>query len=59
MLNFELMQLFFGAEAVRELGLFHEHCFAESEPLDVEAWKARGRLVRIRDNFAKLLSPLL
>jgi len=58
-LNFELMQLFFGAEAVRELGLFHEHCFSESEPLDVEAWKQRGRFVQFRDNFAKLWSPLL
>lgn len=58
-LNFELMQIFYGAEAVRELGLFHEHCFEESEPLDVEAWNRRGRLVRFRDNFAKLLSPLL
>ena len=58
-LNFELMQLFFGREAVRALGVFHEHCFAESEPLDVTAWNARGRVVRFRDNFAKLLSPLL
>jgi cardiolipin synthase len=58
-LNFELMQIFYGSEAVRELGLFHEHCFAESEPLDPEAWNRRGRVVRIRDNFAKLLSPLL
>ena len=58
-LNFELMQLFFGPEAVRELGLFHEHCFEESEPLDVEAWRQRGRFVRFRDNFAKLMSPLL
>jgi len=59
LLNFELMQLFFGAEAVRELALFHEHCLGESVPLDIEAWKARGRVARFRDNFARLLSPLL
>lgn len=58
-LNFELMQIFYGAEAVRELGLFHEHCFQESLPLDIRAWQSRGKLVRFRDNFAKLLSPLL
>ncbi|MCB9837840.1 MAG: cardiolipin synthase [Phycisphaeraceae bacterium] len=58
-LNFELMQLFFGAEAVRELERFHQKCIEESKPLPQAQWRSRGRLARLGDEFARLLSPLL
>jgi len=58
-LNFELTQLLYGPEAAHELSGFHARCIDESEALDAEAWAKRGRLPRFRDNFARLLSPLL
>ncbi|WP_341678961.1 cardiolipin synthase [Niveibacterium sp. SC-1] len=58
-LNFELTLIIYDPRFTRELCALQESYLASSQQLNQQRWNARGRGVRLAENAARLVSPLL
>ncbi|MBN2024851.1 MAG: cardiolipin synthase [Pirellulales bacterium] len=58
-LNFELSLLFYGADVTRHLRRRQQAYLDQSTRLRADVWDDRGRVARVFEDVAKLLSPLL
>ncbi|WEK45605.1 MAG: phospholipase D-like domain-containing protein [Candidatus Andeanibacterium colombiense] len=58
-LNEEVSLLLLDPASVEHLRAVQEGYFAHSDPVIPEQWRRRGRLRRLAENFARLVSPLL
>lgn len=58
-LMFEMMLLIFDARFIADLNRLHQSYIAQSEPLEVNRWRKRPVLQRIKEGAAYLISPLL
>lgn len=59
LLNFELAVLVYDRRFAAQMQTLHASYLARSRAVDPAAWHRRGRLREIRDDVARLLSPLL
>jgi cardiolipin synthase A/B len=58
-LSFELVALLWDRVVVGELQeIFHED-LRHTEPVDLDQWKRRGRVLRVKEGFGRLCAPLL
>ena len=58
-LNAEVTLIVYDRAVAMELRAHQERCIAASEQLVLDRWEARPRAVRLAENFARLISPLL
>lgn len=58
-LNFEATLFVYDKAFASKLRLMQRHYASEGTPVTLNAWKRRRLLLRLKDNLARLLSPLL
>jgi cardiolipin synthase len=58
-LNFEVTMIAYDASFGREVRNLQLRYAEQSEPMDLERWRQRGRVGRFFENTAQLMSPLL
>ena len=58
-LNAEVVVLLYDAQVCARVGEEQARYLRDGEMLNLEGWRARGPLVKIAENLARLLSPLL
>jgi cardiolipin synthase len=58
-LNFEITLGVYEEEFTAELRALQQSYIADSDAMDLAAWKTRGRLTRFTENVARLFGPLL
>jgi len=58
-LNFEITLAIFDRPFIAQLRQLQQSYIDRSEPMDLAAWQARSSLVRLTENAARLLGPLL
>lgn len=58
-LNFELIAVLWDATAVSRLEALFEEDLRNTEPVDLDAWRRRGKVLRVKEGFGRLCSPLL
>lgn len=57
--NYELNLVLYGGDVARRVRECQEGYLAEAEAVDPEAWRRRPQLARLREQTAKLMSPIL
>ena len=58
-LNAEISLLLYDPAAVAALEAHQAACIGRSDPLDLAAWRGRSRAVRLAENLARMMAPLL
>lgn len=58
-LNFEITLAVYDRPFIAKLRELQQSYIDRSDPMDLAAWQARSRLVRLTENSARLLGPLL
>lgn len=58
-LNFEITLAIYDRPFIAQLRQLQQSYIGRSEPMDLAAWQARSGLVRLTENSARLLGPLL
>lgn len=57
--NYEVNLVLYGGDVARRVRECQEGWLAESEPVDADGWARRPQLVQLREQTAKLMSPIL
>ena len=58
-LNFEISLLVYGVPFARQVDAMQDGYFADSIPVDPQAWRSRPRFRRVAESVVRLLSPVL
>jgi cardiolipin synthase len=59
LLNSEISVLFYDTQVTAELRVQEERYFAHSRTIDLAAWRRRPAAIKLCENLARLMSPLL